>query len=179
MIIAVGGPPGSGKTTVAEGFAAAHVYTLVSAGLRFRKMAQEAGVDLEGFGRRAEKDPSIDRALDQSILEEILRYDAVGRDVIVDGRIQAHLLGVRRVPCLKVFIDAPLDVRARRVAGREQKSLEAAKEEISEREKSERSRYRSIYGIDLADTTLYDLAVDSSDRTPDAIVALVWARVEG
>ncbi len=179
MIIAVGGPPGSGKTTVAERFAQAHRYMLVSAGLRFRKMAQEAGLDLEAFGRKAERDPSIDRALDQSVLEEILRHDSVGRDVIVDGRIQAHLLRLRRVPCLKVFIDAPLDVRAQRVAGRERKSVEAAKEEISEREKSERSRYRSIYGIDLADKGLYDLIVDSSNRTPDAIVTLVWARVEG
>ncbi len=179
MIVAVGGPPGSGKTTVAERFASAHGYTLVSAGMRFRKMAQEAGMDLEGFGRKAEKDPSIDRSLDQSILEEILRHDSTGRDVIVDGRIQAHLLALRRVPCLKVFIDAPLEVRAQRVAGREHKSVEAAKTEISEREKSERARYRSIYGIDLADTDLYDLAVDSSDKSPDAIVALVWARVEG
>ncbi len=179
MIIAVGGPPGSGKTTVAERFAQAHAYTLVSAGLRFRKMAQDAGVDIEAFGRKAEADASIDRALDHAVLEDILRYDSVGRDVIVDGRIQAHLLRLRRVPCLKVFIDAPLEVRAQRVAGRERKSVEAARHEISEREKSERSRYRSIYGIDLADKDLYDLILDSSDKTPDAIVALVWARVEG
>ncbi|MEK6987936.1 MAG: (d)CMP kinase [Candidatus Thermoplasmatota archaeon] len=179
MIVAVGGPPGSGKTTVAERFAQAHAYTLVSAGMRFRKMAQEAGVDLEAFGRKAEKDPEIDRALDHAIREEILWNDSTGRDVIVDGRIQAHLLVLRHVPCLKVLIGAPLEVRAQRVAGREQKSVEAAKQEISARETSERSRYKSIYGIDLDDTSLYDLVIDSSDKTPDEIVALVWSRVEG
>ncbi len=179
MIIAIGGPPGSGKTTVAERFAQAHAYTLVSAGMRFRKMARKAGMDLEAFGRMAEKDPEIDRALDRSILEEILGNDSTGRDVIVDGRIQAHLLVMRRVPCLKVLIDAPLGVRAQRVAGREKKSVEAAKNEISAREKSEQSRYREIYGIGLDDTSLYDMVVDSSNKTPDEIVALVWSRVEG
>lgn len=179
MILAIGGPPGSGKTTVAERFAQAHAYTLVSAGTRFRKMAQEAGMDLEAFGRKAEKDAEIDRALDRSILEEVLRHDSTGRDVIVDGRIQAYLLVLRRVPCLKVLIGAPLEVRAERVAGRERKSVEAAKREISEREKSERSRYKAIYGIDLDETSLYDLVIDSSNTTPDEIVALVWSRVEG
>lgn len=179
MIVAVGGPPGSGKTTVAERFAQAHAYVLVSAGMRFRKMAHEAGMDLEAFGQAAEKDPEIDRTLDRAILQEILWNDSTGRDVIVDGRIQAYLLGARRIPCLKVLIDAPLEVRAQRVAGRERKSVDAAKREISEREKSERSRYRSIYGIDLGDTGIFDMVVDSSDKTPDEIVALVWARVEG
>lgn len=179
MIVAVGGPPGSGKTTVAERFARAHAYALVSAGLKFRQMAKDRGMDLEAFGEAAEADPGIDRSLDHAVLEEILRQDSLGRDVIVDGRIQAHLLAARRVPCLKVMIDAPLKVRAERVARREKKDTEAAEREISAREKSERVRYQALYGIDLADRSAYDLSIDSSDKTPDQIVALVWSRVEG
>src|SRR5512137_218415 len=88
MIVAIGGPPGSGKTTVAERFAQAHAYALVSAGLKFRQMAKDRGLDLEAFGKAAEADPDIDRSLDHAVLEEILRQDSLGRDVIVDGRIQ-------------------------------------------------------------------------------------------
>ena len=179
MIVAIGGPPGSGKTTVAERFAQAHAYVLVSAGLKFREMAKARGLSLEAFGKAAEADPGIDRSLDHAVLEEILRQDAYGRDVIVDGRIQAHLLDQRRVPCLKVLINAPLAVRAERVAGREKKSPNAAEREISDREKSERVRYKALYGINLDDTSLFDLVVDSSDKTPDQIVGLVWSRVEG
>ena len=179
MIVAIGGPPGSGKTTVAETFAKAHAYHLVSAGLKFRELAKARGMTLDAFGKAADADPEIDRALDRSVLEEVLRQDAVGRDVIVEGRIQAPLLAVRRVPCLKVFIDAPLAVRAKRIAGREGTSEAEAEREIVRRASLERKRYQSTYGIDLADTSMYDLILDSSDKTPDAIVGLVWAQVEG
>ena len=179
MIVAIGGPPGSGKTTVAERFAAAHGYVLVSAGQKFRAWAKERGLSLEAFGSAAASDPEIDRALDRAVFEEVLREDAAGRDVLVEGRIQAHLLAERRVPCLKVLIDAPLPVRARRIAGREKTSAKAAEREIVERAKLERSRYKALYGIDLENRSLYDLVIDSSDKTPDQVADRVWARVEG
>ena len=179
MIVAIGGPPGSGKTTVAERFAQAHAYALVSAGAKFRELAKARGLSLDALGQAAEADPEIDRSLDRAVLEEILRQDASGRDVIVDGRIQAHLLAQRRVPSLKVLIDAPLAVRAARIGGREEKDAQRAEREIVRRESSERRRYKAIYGIELADTSMYDLVIDSSDKTPDRIVELVWSRVEG
>lgn len=179
MIIAIGGPPGSGKTTVAERFANAHGYVLVSAGMMFRQMAQANGADLAEFSREAERDHQIDRELDRRVLEEIMRQDAFGSDVIVDGRIQGHLLAQRKIPCLKAWIDAPFEIRAGRIAGREGKPVEIARKEIANREASERARYKAIYGIDLSDTTVFDLVIDSSDKTPDEIVALVWSRVAG
>jgi cytidylate kinase len=179
MIVVIGGPPGSGKTTVAERFARAHAYVLVSAGLRFRELAKGRGLSLDAFGRAAEADPDIDRSLDRSILEEILRLDALGRDVMVDGRIQAYLLAQRRVPCLKVLIDAPLAVRAERIAGREKKSAELVEREIRDREGSERLRYKALYGISMDDTSVYDVVIDSSDKEPDQIVEVVWSRVGG
>ena len=179
MIIAIGGPPGSGKTTAAERLADVHGYVLVSAGAMFRQMAQAHGMDLTAFSAEAERDFGIDRELDRRVLEEVLRQDTFGSDVVVDGRIQAYLLAQRRVPCIKIWIDAPLEVRAERVAGREGKSPSAARREIEDREGSERRRYRAIYGIDLADRSGFDLVVDSSDKSPDEIVSLVLSQVEG
>jgi predicted cytidylate kinase len=179
MILAIGGPPGSGKTTVAERWSEVRGYALVSAGMRFRAMAKERGVSLEDLGRLAEADPEIDRSLDRAVYEEIRAKTSDGRDVVVDGRIQAYLLAQRGVPCLKVLIDAPLRVRAERIAGREGKTVEEARQEITARERSERARYKSIYGIDLRDTSLFDLTIDSARKTPDEIVALIASRVTG
>jgi len=176
MIVVIGGPPGSGKTTVATGFAKAHGYVLVSAGEAFRKLARDRGMDLEAFSREAERDHEIDRSLDRAILEEILRRGA-NADVVVDGRIQAPLLVQRRIPCVTVWIDAPLRVRAQRIAGRERQPVEVVEREIRQRERSERTRYRALYGIDLNDKGAYELVIDSSDKTPDEIIALVAARV--
>lgn len=179
MIVVVGGPPGSGKTTVAERFAKAHAYAFVSAGAVFRAWARDRGMGLAEFGALAQKDYEIDRALDRHVFEETLRLDAVGRDVVVEGRIQAYLLTERRVPCLKVLINARPDVRARRIGGREGKSPAVARKEITERERSERTRYKAIYGIDVADRSVYDLVIDSSEKTPDEVVAAIAARVGG
>lgn len=179
MILVIGGPPGSGKTTVAERWAATHRYVLVSAGTRFRAMAKARGMTLEEFGKAAEKDPSIDRALDRAILEEIRERHASGANVVVDGRIQAYLLAKANVPAVKVLIDAPLEVRADRIARREKKSVAEAKQEILARESSERIRYKRIYGIDLQDTRIFNLVIDSATMTPDEIVARIASRVGG
>ncbi|HKZ90132.1 MAG TPA: nucleoside monophosphate kinase [Thermoplasmata archaeon] len=177
MIVVIGGTPGSGKTTVAERFAERYGYVLVSAGAMFRQMAAAHGKDIVAYSGEAERDHSIDRELDRRVLEDVLRHDTFGSDVIVDGRIQGHLLALRGVPCLKVWIDAPADLRADRVAGRDGKTVDEARTEISFRERSERTRYLAIYGIEVRDTNAYDLVVDSAGKAPEDIVELVWSRV--
>src|SRR2546427_12842112 len=145
MILVIGGPPGSGKTTVAERWAAARGAVLVSAGTRFRAMAKDRGLSLEALGSAAERDPSIDRALDKAVLSEIRAHVAKGRDVVVDGRIQAYLLAKERIPCLKVLIDPPLAVRAKRIAGREGTTVEEAKRQITPRQRSAWIRCKTVH----------------------------------
>jgi len=78
-----------------------------------------------------------------------------------------------------VLINAPLEVRAQRIAQREKKPVAEARREIVAREESERIRYKQIYGIDLRDTSVFDFVIDSADKTPDEIVVTIAARVRG
>src|SRR5205823_13788593 len=107
---------------------------------KFRAMAKARGLTLEALGRAAEKDPSIDRALDRAIVEEIRAKEAARTNVVVDGRIEAHLLTREGIPCLNALIDAPVEVRAQRIAQREKRRVAEGRREVRAREGSERSR---------------------------------------
>lgn len=156
MIIAVGGSAASGKSTLARALAERLGYTHLSAGAIMREMAAERNVSLLEFSKLAEHDDAIDREID-----ERQKREAAKGDCVVDGRLSAHMLPAAD---LKVYLTAPLTTRAARVAERDSKevsSVEEAQNAIVAREKSERKRYREIYGIDLADTSIYDLTINT------------------
>lgn len=177
MIVAIGGPPGSGKTTAAELYARTHGAVLVSGGRLFREMAAERGMDVAAFGAHAEANHEVDRRLDDMVLAAVREHALHGRDVVVDGRIQAHLLARAKVRAFSVLVTAPPDVRAKRIADREGKPEKRALEEMLAREQSERARYQAIYGIDLDDVRVFDLEVDSSALSPEAVVRKIHEAV--
>jgi len=172
MIITISGPPGSGKTTVAEKLAEECNLFLISSGKLFRDMASKRGLSLEDFGQYANKNENVDRELDGEIMKEILKhYEKM--DLVVEGRLAGHMVNRKKLKAFKVWVDAPLDIRSIRISKRDRKSQEIAKRNITEREKCEKSRYKSIYGIDLNSLKVYDLIIDSQDIMPDKIVRMI------
>jgi len=121
MIIAIGGSIGSGKTTLASEISRAFDMQHVSAGQVMRDMAKERGMDILEFSRYAEEKPEVDREIDRKQKELCSRGNAV-----VDGRLSAYMLDAD----LRVWLDAPLEVRAKRVAMREKISEARAKKDI-------------------------------------------------
>lgn len=172
-VVVIAGPPGSGKTTVAELLAREVGLPLVSAGGLFRRMAAERGLTLEAFGRRAAEDHVIDRELDRQVLEEVTARTEAGEGVVVEGRLPAHLLTRRGVEAFRVWLDAPLRVRAERVGKRDGRDPATARRAVRAREALEAQRYAAIYGIDVRDRSVYDLTLDTSDRGPEALVARI------
>jgi cytidylate kinase/H/ACA ribonucleoprotein complex subunit 4 len=166
--ITISGLPGTGKTTVAKLLEKQLGLPYVYSGEKFREMAKKYKMSLEEFGTYCEKHKEIDEQLDQYQLE-ILRKG----NVIVEGRISAWLAHQNHIPAVKVLLDADLDTRVQRIMKREQGEKEKRKKEILKREKSEATRYKRFYGIDVHDTSIYDVIIDAADKTPEEIVVLI------
>jgi CMP/dCMP kinase len=156
-VVTVGGPPGSGKSTAGRLVAGSLDLEFFSAGGFFRAEAKLHHMDLEEFGRYAAQHPEVDRELDQR-MQTLARP---GR--LLDGRVQGALCRRAGTPVYDVLVTAGEEVRVRRVAERDGQTVEKARQQVREREASERDRYLRYYGIDLA-TEPCDLRVDSTDH---------------
>jgi cytidylate kinase len=170
MRITVSGLPGSGTTTLAEALSSRFDLEHVSSGDVFRAMARERGVTLAEFGRIAEEDPEIDKEIDERQREIARDRD----DLVMEGRLSGWMV---EDADLRVWLAAPLEVRAERVADREEQTVGEARAEIEEREGSEAKRYREIHGIDIEDLSIYDLVVDTSRWDKEGVAAVATTAV--
>jgi predicted cytidylate kinase len=171
-IITISGFPGAGTTTIAKLLEKKLGLKYVYSGDIFRKMAEKHDMSLDKFGSYCEKHREIDQQLDDYQLM-ILRKG----NVIVEGRIAGWIAHQNNIPAVKVLIDADREIRARRIVKRETGNVEKRKQEIIAREKSEATRYKKYYNIDLNDTSIYDLVIDSSDKTPEEIVDIIIKKI--
>ncbi len=172
MLLTISGPPGSGKSTVAAAVAGAFGFEHVSGGDIFRSLAAERGYSLAEFNALAEEDETIDRDLDRRLRETARDRD----DVVLESRLSGWMAG--EYADLRVWLDAPLDVRARRIASREDTAVDAARAETEEREASETNRYQEYYGIDFSDLSIYDCAVNTARWDVDGVVEIIRTCVE-
>lgn len=163
MFVTVSGPAGVGKSTTAAALAEQLSFDHVSGGDIFRSVADERGLSALELNQLAEEDDAIDRALDRrqrTIAEE-------REDVVLESRLAGWMAG--EYADLKIWLDAPLSVRVARIAEREDKATDVAREETEARAASEARRYREYYGIDITDHSIYDLALSTARWGPDAI----------
>jgi CMP/dCMP kinase len=165
MLITISGVPGSGKTTVAKLLAARLGLPHVYAGDLYRQEAKRRGLTLERFNELCERDHSIDRSLDAAMSER-----ARQGNVVLEGRLAGFLANENGLDALKVWLDASDETRARRVAQREGSDWQAVLEVNRVRHQSDASRYKAIYGYDLADHGVYDLVLATDARTPEELV---------
>jgi predicted cytidylate kinase len=98
-------------------------------------------------------------------------------NVLVEGRLAGHLFKRKNIPAFRVCVTAPARVRAGRIADREKTTAEREMEKLIKRELSEKSRYMSFYGIDIEDTSVYDLVVDSGDISANDAAEIVAAEI--
>lgn len=155
MKIAVGGLSGSGKNTLGAELAKSLGITLLSP--TFKDLAMKEGISLMEFQKKAEADPEIDRKFDDFVAEEAAKGDCV-----ITTWLAAWLVAVD----FRVYVFAPLEVRAARIARRDNLEYREALRHIKERDRNNRKRYKKLYNIDILDSSNFDISINAASFTP-------------
>lgn len=171
LVIAVSGMPGSGKSTLARKIAEWLGLRAVSAGSLFRSLAAQKGLTLSELSRIAEEDPSIDKMIDEMSLKE-----ASKGCVVVDAHIAGWIL--KNVAHFRIYLTAPEDVRAERIAERDNKNYEDALRELRLREESEKRRFKTYYNIDIKDLSNFDLVINTASFNAEEVFEISKKAIE-
>ncbi len=166
MKITISGNPGSGKSTIAKMLAEKYKLERYSAGQFTRELAEKRGMSILELSKEAEKDPAIDKKIDE-MTKKLRNKD----DLVIDGRIAFYFIPTS----LKIFLKVDLDIsaeriyRAKRPEEKEDTGLEETKNAIIKRETAEKNRYKKYYKIDYTSEKNYDLVVDTNNKSPEEV----------
>ncbi len=163
--ITISGLPGSGTSTIAEMLSNVLNIKRINTGEIFRGLAEEYKMKLQDFEEYCEQHPEIDIELDR-------RQEAILKEgnVILEGRLSGWIAHLKKIPAFKIWIDCEEDERVRRIINREGGDFFERRNEMRERERSEKRRYMKFYGINLDDKSIYDIVIDSTNLTPEQVL---------
>jgi cytidylate kinase len=168
--IAVSGKSGCGNTTTSSTLAHTLGFSLVN--YTFRNLAVDEGLEFEEVRRLAETDDKWDKLVDSRQVAMAKSHPSV-----LASRLAIWVWPEAQ---LKVYLDAPLEIRAGRILEREQRKNPGSKltyrdvfEHTRQRDEADHQRYQRLYGIDNDNWSHADLVIDVSSITPDEIVARI------
>lgn len=170
LSIAVSGKSGCGNTTTSAELANRLGLRLVN--YTFRNLAVDSGLEFEQLRHLAETDHKWDKLVDQRQVQLANEHPSV-----LASRLA---IWVWKEAKLKVYLDAPLEVRAARILEREPhhfKDLDAALKHTAERDELDHHRYQAIYGIDNNNWSFADLIIEVSSIKPFEIVNRIIAHL--
>ena len=168
MIVTINGDHGSGKSTVAQKVAQDLGYKYYHTGSIFRSMAKEKGMTYAEFMKLMDKDPSIDREVDERTVVLGKKQD----DFVFDSRLAWHFIP----HSLKIFLAVDENEAAKRMLlhlkkehsterENEDKNLETLENVIASNKKrkaKDNERYKKLYDVDIWDQSNYDFVLDTT-----------------
>jgi len=171
ILVTISGPPAAGTSTVAGRLSDEIGFEHISGGDIFRQMADERNVTLDELTKTAQYDDSIDKQLDNRLESIIMDYvngefEVDGNGLIIESRLAGWHAGDDAT--VSVFLDAPINIRVNRIAGRDE-----TVSELERREESEAQRYKEYYGIDVTDVSVYDLVINTYENSPKHVITQI------
>jgi cytidylate kinase len=170
LVVTIGGPHGTGKSTYARLIARQFKLRYVSAGQVFRDLAKEKGVSLEELSKQAARSSEIDRLIDERSAAE-----AAKGDVVIEGQLAAWM--AKDKAQIRIYLKAPDQVRINRIAHRDHQDYEVARGQTLEREKIQRDRYRRYYDVNIDDLSLYNVVIDTGNRSVESTSAELMSKI--
>jgi cytidylate kinase len=171
LFITVSGPPGCGVTTLCEALSERLDCGYVSGGEVFREIADDRGMSLSQLTAEASSDDELDRELDRRLRDIAETWGEADKAFILESRLAGYLAAGHAD--LRIWLDAPEEVRVERTADREEVSAE-----MRVREVIEEKRYAAYYGVDLSNRSFYDLAINTARWDPAGTLDIVTTAVE-
>ena len=168
MLITISGLPGSGKSTIGKMLAKKLGYKFYSVGDLRGKMALERGLTIEELNKLGESEQWTDKEADDYQVALAKREN----NFVIDGRISFHFMP----QSFKIFLSVDPNVAAKRVFPhprpdeKRPASIEELKTAMAARMQSDGLRYKKYYNIVYPDPSAFNLVIDTSNLTPDAIV---------
>ena len=163
--IAISGKSGCGNSTVSRLVADRLGLRLVN--YTFKDLAREKGLTFEEICRMAELDPQYDLTIDRMQV----RLAEQGRCVL-GSRLAIWLL---RDTAFTVYLRAPLEVRAGRIARRESTDPDLTLVVTEERDRRDRDRYMRLYGYDTDRFSFAALVVDTASLSQEEVAEEIVA----
>jgi len=172
VVLCISGMAGCGKSTLAREIAEKYNLHYFSGGDALKALALEAGyksVDRgwweskEGmnFLEKRTQDSSFDRKVDEKLLEW-----AKEGNVVLDSWTMPWLLKTG----FKIWLEASPEERARRIAQRDDISVEKALMALKEKDAKTKAIYKKLYGIDLGeDFSPFDVILDVNTLSPEEV----------
>lgn len=169
--ITIAGDLGSGKSTVANHLIKSINYRIESAGLIFRRLAEQHGMTAKEFNQFIESNPKYDNMVDDTIKEMGEKEE----NIIFDSRLAWHFVQ----KSFKIYMYVDVDTATERIFNDRDRISESytdmatAKKEIIERRQSEVLRYKTFYNVDIDNYGNYDFIIDTSHATKEEVNELV------
>ena len=170
MKITVSGLAGTGKTTLASFLASYYGYDYYPMSRIFREEARKRGLSIEDFSKSKERS-EIDKVLDEETKRICRNHD----NIVLEGRLVAWLCKAAEV---RIWLHAPLSVRAKRLSKREGITYKEALKRLKERDEADRKHYLRLYDIDITDLSVYNLIIDTAKHNIDSMKAVALDFIE-
>lgn len=179
-LLVIGGPGGSGSSTIAKRLSEYLDIPRVYAGGIFREKAKDAGFEsLEDFlVEVTEKNHYLDNQVD----EELVKI-AKERDVLIESKIFAPIATVKGIECTsKIWLDADIDVRARRRLNKESSKgkvrdyfrLISIRRDLKKRFDIDKKKFWDLYRVHYDKPEMYyDLVLDTSGLNEEETFNLI------